>query len=138
MRTPEDVVAEDPSPGARFPIRFERWYGWLSAALGLRPKDSYVEVRDGEVLCKMGWGFHARFPRAVVARVVRLDRQPLSRGVHGFGGRWLVNGAGAPILSIDLMPEQRARVMGVPVRLHQLMVSVDDPDGLSAALKGGG
>lgn len=122
----------------RFPIRFERWYGVLSSALLLRPADSWVEVRDGEVECRMGWAFRARFPRSAVARAERSVQKPLSRGVHGFAGRWLVNGAGEPILAIDLEPPQGARVLGVPVRLRQLLVSVDDPDALAERLSENG
>src|SRR4051812_38692454 len=110
---------------SRFPIRFERWYSVLSSALLLRPSDSYVEIRDGEVECRMGWAFRARFPRSAVAYTARLDMKPLSRGVHGFGGRWLVNGSGDRILVVDLAPSQRARVLGVPVCLRRLLVSVD-------------
>ena len=115
----------------RFPIRFDRLYGVLSSALLLPPADSYLEVRDDEVECRLGWAFRARFPRTAVTRATRLDRKPLSRGVHGFAGRWLVNGSGDRILAIDLEPQQRARVLGVPVRLQQLLVSVDDPDALA-------
>jgi hypothetical protein len=60
----------------------------------------------------------------------------LSRGVHGFAGRWLVNGSPDGILTIDLDPVQRAYVMGVPVRLRQLMVSVADSSALARALSG--
>jgi hypothetical protein len=56
--------------------------------------------------------------------------------VHGFSGRWLVNGSGEGILTIDLDPAQRAYVMGFPVRLRQLMVSVADPAALASALSG--
>jgi len=69
----------------RFPIRFERWYSILSSALLLFPSDSYVEVGDGNVECR-------------------------------------------------LEPPQRARVLGVPVRLRQLLVSVDDPDAIADRL----
>ena len=119
----------------RFPIRFEPWYGVLSSALLLRPADSYVEVEGDNIECRMGWAFRTRFPRAAVTRTARLDRKPLSRGVHGLAGRWLVNGAGEPILVIDLEPPQRAWVLGVPVRLRQLLVSVSDLDALAEQLK---
>ena len=56
--------------------------------------------------------------------------------MHGFAGRWLVNGSGEDILTIDLEPVQRAYVMGFPVRLRQLMVSVADPAALASALAG--
>jgi hypothetical protein len=120
---------------ARFPIRFDRWYRVLSSALLLPPSDSYVEVADDAVTARMGWAFATRFPRAAVARTSRLQHAPLSRGVHGFAGRWLVNGSGDRILVIDLEPAQKARVLGVPVKLRQLAVSVDDPDALAQQLR---
>ena len=119
----------------RVPILFERWYGALSSALFLPPSDSYIAIGDSEVECRMGWAFRARFPRSAVAHTARLERRPLSRGIHGFAGRWLVNGSGNGILAIDLTPGQRARVLGFPVRLQQLLVSVDDPEALATRLR---
>ncbi len=123
-----------PGEKARFPIRFDAAYGALSAALFLPPSGSFVEVEGGEVRVRMGWAFRARFPRSAVARASESRERPLSRGVHGFGGRWLVNGSGQGIVSIELEPRQRGYVMGFPVRLRQLLVSVDSPAGLLRAL----
>ncbi len=118
----------------RFPIAFEPWYRVLSTALLLPPSSSYVEVDDARVRVRMGWAFRATFPRAAVVNTSRSARRPLSRGVHGWAGRWLVNGSGDGIVNIDLEPLQRGYVTGFPVRLRQLMVSVEDPDGLGEAL----
>ncbi len=118
----------------RFPIGFDSWYGVLSSALLLSPSSSYVEVGDGQVVVRMGWGFSARFPVTAVIKTSRLEPRPISRGVHGWNGRWLVNGSGEGIVVIDLDPVQAGRVLGFPVRLRQLMVSVANPDGLRAAL----
>jgi hypothetical protein len=118
----------------RWPIRFERWYSALSSALFLRPSESYVEIDGDEVSVKMGWAFRAKFRRDAVRATRKLESSPISRGVHGFGGRWLVNGSGDGILVLELAPQSTARVMGIPVRLHELMVSVNDPDGLAAQL----
>jgi hypothetical protein len=122
------------TPPIRFPIRFERGYRLLSAALFLLPSRSYVELEGTDVAVRMAWAFRARFPRSAIASVAPAPDRWLTRGVHGFGGRWLVNGAGTGILRIDLDPPQRAYVLGVPVGLKQLLVSVEDPDRLSAAL----
>ena len=43
--------------------------------------------------------------RSDVASAAPVDLRPISRGVHGFFGRWLVNGAGRNILRIELSPE---------------------------------
>ncbi len=83
----------------------------------------------------MGWAFRAAFPLSSIASVTRFDRGTISRGVHGFGGRWLVNGSGTGILDIELRPTQRAFVMGFPVRLQHLLISLDDSAGVEQALK---
>jgi hypothetical protein len=121
----------------RFPISFDAWYAPLSSALLLRPSESYVEVGEHDVTVRMAWGFSAKFPRSAVASTERVGPFRLTRGVHGFAGRWLVNGAGRNVLSMKLRPEQRARVVGVPVHLRELMVSVDDPGALARRLAAG-
>jgi hypothetical protein len=118
----------------RFPITFESWYRTLSTILGLPPSSAYVEVTAEQVEVRMGWAFRSRFPRSAVSSASALDIRPLSRGVHGFGGRWLVNGAGRPILRVELSPPQRAYVMGIPVRLREVLVSVGDPSVVAAAV----
>jgi len=120
---------------ARFPISFDSWYRVLSSMVGLRPAQSYVAVGPEGVEVRMGWAFRSRFPRSAVTSAAALDVQPLSRGVHGFGGRWLVNGSSHTILSIQLSPAQRAYVMGIPIRLRELLVSVSEPSTLAAALR---
>jgi hypothetical protein len=122
----------------RFLIRFDEWYGILSSALFLAPSKCYVEVDDEQVRVQMGWAFRSRFPKSAVVAVAETNKNPLSRGVHGFAGRWLVNGSGQGILTIDLTPSQRGYVMGFPVRLRQLMVSVSDPAVLAAILRNSG
>ena len=122
----------------RFPIRFDGWYRILSSALLLRPSDSYVELNGDHLSVRMGWAFSARIPRSSVVATTLLDTAPLSRGVHGFAGRWLVNGSGEGILVLDLKPTEQARVLGFPVRLRQLLVSLDDPKELADCLRPSG
>lgn len=111
----------------RIAIRFDPLYGALSSLLLLPPQSAYIEIGLGEIVARMGWAFYARFAGSSVKAAAPASRRPLSRGVHGWGGRWLVNGSGAGLLAIDLAPPQRAFVLGVPVRLRQLVVSVDEP-----------
>ncbi len=119
----------------RFSIRFDPWYRALSWATAVPPTSAYVEVDEETVLVRMGWAFHAQFPRAAIASTGRLESSPMGWGVHGFAGRWLVNGSRRGIVLFELAPRQRARVLGLPVALQQLMISLDDPDGLGAALQ---
>ena len=85
----------------------------------------------------MGWAFRARLPRASVLSAERWPGRTPSRGVHGFNGRWLVNGSGKGLVSIRLDPPQRAFAVGFPIRLRELIVSVDDPPAVLAALREG-
>jgi hypothetical protein len=121
---------------ARFPISFDPWYRLLSTVLGLPPSSAYVQVTGEQVEVRMGWAFRSRFRRSEVISAAALDIRPISRGVHGFAGRWLVNGAGRGILKIELSPAQRAYVIGVPVRLRELLLSVNEVSALAAALAG--
>jgi hypothetical protein len=125
------------APPIRFPIRFDAGYAVLSTALLIFPSDSYVAIEGSVVSARMGWAFRTRFDASCVARASGLGKRVLlTRGVHGFAGRWLVNGSGDGIVKIELEPRQRAYVMGFPVQLRELQVSVDDPAALTAALAG--
>jgi hypothetical protein len=119
---------------SHFPISFDGWYRVLSSIVGLLPSASYLNVETEEVEVRMGWAFRSRFPRSAVVSASEIGRRPLSRGVHGFAGRWLVNGSGRGVVGIQLNPRQRAYVLGIPVRLKLLMVSVAEPPALILAL----
>ena len=120
----------------RFAIRFDSFYRVISLLSFLPPADAHVTLDGDEVAVRMAWGFRARFPRAAVADVKASAERPLSRGVHGWRGDWLVNGAGGGLVEVLFDPPMRARVVGFPVRVRRLRVAVDDPDGLVSALGG--
>ncbi len=115
---------------ARFPIRFDSLYGLLSKALFMSPDDSFVDVTDRDVAVRMGIGFRATFPRSAITGTKLVSREPLSRGVHGMFGRWLVNGSGKGLATISLEPPQRGYVCGVPVRISELTISLKSPETL--------
>jgi hypothetical protein len=121
--------------GEMFPIRFDGWYRLLSSVVLIRPSRSYAVVRAQDVEVRMDWAFRARFARSAVVAAATAQIRPLSRGVHGFAGGWLVNGSARGLVSIDLDPTQSARVLGFPVRLRRLVISVERPDALAAALR---
>ena len=119
----------------RFPISFDAPFRVISRMLFLSPDKAHVDIGGDFVHVQFSWGFSSTFPRSSVIGTRVYPRRPISRGVHGFAGRWLVNGAGDRILDITLEPEQRARVLGWPVRLRNLLVSVDNPEALAQAIR---
>jgi len=119
---------------ARFQVAYSRPMSLLLGALGLGARGAWVEVEGAAVEARLGWAFRARFPHSSVKPATRSDQRVISRGVHGRNGRWLVNGAATGLVRIDLVPQQEARVLGSRVALSTLLVSMEDPDALLAAL----
>lgn len=102
--------------------------------LGLGPARSGVWVGRESLLVTMGWGFHAKIPRRAI-REIRPDvAAVLGWGVHGWRGRWLVNGSSSGLVRLELDPAVRAWVMGIPVRLRTLRLSLVTPDELTRML----
>lgn len=120
----------------RFPIRFTRTNRAVFRAFLVPPSQAHVELTEDALQVRMGWAFSARIPRPLVARAGP-GKPPAIRftaGAHGWGGRWLINGAADGIVDVELSEPVRAFVSGFPVRLKVLSVSLEDPDGFLAAL----
>ena len=119
----------------RFAIRFNAAARGLLGAILIRPSGCYVQLDADSIEVRMGWGFRAHFPRSSVARATPgVTGLLLGLGIHGFAGRWLVNGSLDGLVTLHLSPVQRAYVLGVPVKLRELQVSLEDPDALLALL----
>ena len=117
----------------RFPIRFTGLNRTMRI-VGLAPSGSWVELDDERLRVRMGWAFKLDAARGSI-RDARLDDDRVwSWGVHGWRGRWLVNGSSSGMVRIDFAPPVRARTGPIPITVRELRVSVDDPDGLVAAL----
>ena len=114
----------------QFPISHERWSEPLLRLFGR----SSVDLGDGEVVVCFGVMFKATIVRTSIRSARTETRRTLSKGAHGWCGRWLVNGSSRGLVTITIEPPGRARVVGVPVQLRELTVSVDDPNGFIAAL----
>jgi len=122
-------------PDQRFDISYAAWVRPLLTVLGAGPAFSSVVVGEHEVRVRMGWAFRAEFPRTAISGGAADTRAVLGWGVHGWGGRWLVNGSASGVVAVRLDPAQPARVLGVvPVRLRELRVSLTDPDAFLRAI----
>jgi hypothetical protein len=108
----------------------------LLSLLGLGPHFSHVESDGAELHVTMGWGFNARIPISSIRSVTPYEGTSMSIGVHGFAGRYLVNGKGSGIVTIEIDPTVKARLMGIPVKLRFLSVSLDTPEQFVADFSG--
>jgi hypothetical protein len=118
----------------RFPIRYTFGKGLVLRLVGAPQRWAYVEIGDRRVRVRMSWAFRAKFDRGLIESVSRRPRVRVTAGAHGWRGRWLVNGASGPIVSLRLAEPVRGWVIGFPVRVRELWVSVADADELIAAL----
>ncbi len=115
----------------RFEFRYDSWFGPLQGLLGLGRSRSHVTVGDGVVEVRMGWGFRAIVPIASIVAVESTE-QPgrwwWGWGVHGWRGRWLVNGSMRGLVSVTIDPPSPARTIGFPLQLRELVVSLEEPE----------
>jgi hypothetical protein len=120
----------------RLPISRTPGKGAMLSGCGILLSHCFVDVDKARELVTVhfGWGFHAEFALSDVATAARTADVRMTTGAHGWRGRWLVNGASGPIVTITLRGPVRAAVMGLPIRLRELSVSVEQPDQLIAAL----
>jgi hypothetical protein len=105
----------------------------LMKYLGMGPNRSGIDVGT-DVRIRMGWAFSVRFRREEIASVALDAQRVYGWGVHGWRGRWLVNGSSKGLVRIDLRDPVRGRLMGVPVKVSTIRVSMETPDDLVAAL----
>ena len=122
------------APSRTFPIRYG-FFRPLLSVLGTGPAFSGVELDGDHLRVRMGWAFRADVPLASITGAASHKGFVGGIGVHGWRGWWLVNGAARGIVTIDIDPVARARVLGVPVKLRKLQVSVTAPDELIAAVR---
>ena len=117
----------------RIPIKYGNPWIWLLTILGIPEKWAYIQIDGGLVHIRMGWAFRLTFSRSDILEVVE-HRPVVSVGAHGWKGRWLVNGANKPIAVIRLSHIAHGRVAGFQVNVREILVSVDDREGLRQAL----
>jgi hypothetical protein len=114
-------------------LRYERWFKPFSVPFGLGPQHSDVSIEGDNLHVKMGWGFNADIPLSSITAAKPNSDRVYSWGVHGWRGRWLVNGSSKGMVELTIDPAVKAKVIGTPITLRTLWVSVTDPDALVAA-----
>ena len=95
----------------------------LLALTFIRPR---VEVNRRALVVTLGWSFRVAVPRSAITAVDSVPWRRPDIGAHGWRGRWLVNTAPGPLVRVRIEPATVGRLLGVPVRVRELTVSVDD------------
>jgi hypothetical protein len=118
----------------RYEIGYSTWNARLLGLLGLGPRHSSLVVSDDAVTVTMGWGFSVAIPRESIVSIETDDERVWGWGVHGWRGRWLVNGTSRGLVRFTIEPPARARTAFFHLDLRVLRVSLADRDALLAAM----
>jgi hypothetical protein len=115
---------------------------WLETRMGGGPGRGGVEVDSAVLRVRMA-DFHLDIPRASVRSATRSTRRTWGTiGVHGGQGRWLVNGAYNGLVEVAIEPpchtSRNLSTIFRKVEVRSLTISLVDPDGFIAAVKGDG
>lgn len=121
---------------SRLEIRYGHLRPWLSV-MGVGPRWSGVTIDGASLTVRMGWAFRSKFPLSAVIEAAAFEGRVGGIGVHGWNGTWLVNGGIEGLVELIVDPPQRAYVLGVPVKLRRLRLSLQEPDALLQAVAGG-
>lgn len=114
--------------GIRLDLRYNRFNACLLGLFGMGRRFSSIVMHADSIEVKMGWAFRAEIPRANITSTSPRSDRVWGWGVHGWRGRWLVNGSSEGLVTLDIAPPVPARVCFVPCRLRQLTVSLVDPE----------
>ena len=124
-------------PTDEFSFSWNRFMRILMPLMLAGPRQSSIRVDDDHVEVKMGlgsWTFSADVPRSSITDVTRISSSVWAWGAHGWKGRWLVNASSEGLVRLTLEPPVRARTLGYPLRVRELTLSLEDPDGFVESL----
>jgi hypothetical protein len=105
----------------------------LLSILAMGPRFSKITLEGDNLRVAMGWAFRATIPVRHITAARTREGLVGGIGVHGWRGRWLVNGAATGLVAITVDPPVRAWAI-IPITLKELTLSLEDPDAFLAAL----
>ncbi|MEZ4521224.1 MAG: hypothetical protein R3A46_06235 [Thermomicrobiales bacterium] len=123
------------SGSERFAISRSRWAAPLLVLLTATESRSWVELRPSCLRVRYGW-YQLDIPYDTI-KTVKPSDWPWYAGIG-----WRTNlrsvigliGSYRGVVRIDLAPPQPTRLLGIPIKLSQLYVSLEDAAGFMDAL----
>ena len=117
----------EPAMTTRIPIKYSTPWSWLLTLLLLPRRLRVHRDRRRHVRVRMAYGVPGQVHARRHQRRSTPHRPVVSIGVHGWHGRWLVNGAHRPIARDHVRRARSRRACSASrVQLRELLVSVDD------------
>jgi hypothetical protein len=132
-----EATSAGATPAAiRYRFSYTSFTRALFTLLGVGPERSSVDVDRDVVRIRMGWSFSLEIPRGAIHSVTRAKKPfGFGAGVHGWRGRWVVNGSNDGVVRLLLDPPPAARMLLIfTIRPRELYLSLEDPTGFIASL----
>jgi len=123
------------SNAAIFRFRYDRWCGWILRLFGSGQRFSRVVVTETGLDVQLGFAFRGVVPRSSIKRALEWQGPVYGWGAHGWRGKWLVNGSSRGIVVLHIDPHAKGRVLGYPVKVRELALSMEDPETFCQALE---
>jgi len=118
----------------RFSFRYDQWVGWILGLFGSGRSRSWVDVSEEELVVHLGISFTSTVSRSSIVSASTWEGRVWGWGAHGWRGQWLVNGSSKGIVVLNIDPSGRGRVLGFPVKVTELALSLEDPQSFCEAL----
>jgi hypothetical protein len=119
-----------------FTMAYWPWLLPLMLIAGAGPSTARIEIVNHVLRVKMGYfWFRAIIPLRSIVHARRSANAWFSVGVHTDMMRgWIVNGSPMGMVHLTIEPPARGRFAGFSIRVSNLWLSLEDPDGFVAAL----
>jgi hypothetical protein len=123
----------------RYAMRRSRLWAPFLVPFGGTASASFVEVEPARVRFRFGWGFDRTVARSDIVDAYRTD-WPFIAGVGWRLGGGCVGliGSTSGVVEVVLHEPLQVRLVGLPYRCRRIAVSLEDPDGFLAELRGAG
>ncbi|MGE3911827.1 MAG: hypothetical protein AB7K36_20890 [Chloroflexota bacterium] len=104
--------------------------------VGAGPSTARIEIENDVLRVKMGWfWFRVTVPLQSIVHARRSANAWFSMGIHTDGMRgWIVNGSPFGMVHLAIEPPAAGRFAGLPIRVSNLWLSLEDPDAFLAAV----
>lgn len=121
--------------GQRFAIARDGAVSPFLRVIGATDKTSYVNVNDGGLVARFGY-YRVALPRTQIASAAPAELPwHWGLGLRAKRGKLALLGAHHGVVLITLHEPYRTTLLKIPLKVTELYVSVEDPDGLIAALQ---
>ena len=122
----------------RFRMAYWAWLLPIMLLVGAGPSTASIAIEDDVLRVKMGWfWFRATVPLRSIVHARRSSSSWFAVGVHTDMMRgWIVNGSPLGMVHLTIEPPADGRFAGLPIRMSNLWLSLEEPEAFVAALTG--